>query len=185
MEGNARVNTETLKIEADKIELSGKNFKIITATGSVKGSNSKTKMEWTCQKLTYNRDTKIAILENMVHLIDSENSVTADAEIIEYDEQKKTAIMQISVNLVQKDNTCTAAYAVYNQESQMLKMRGNPRVTQGKDVFRAQEIELNLKTEEITLSGRVQGSVTTEEKKEEQKQDKKEPENTTPKEEKK
>ena len=42
----------------------------------------------------------------------------------------------------------------------MLEMTGNPQVVRGKDTFRAQEITFNLDTEEITLDGRVRGSVT-------------------------
>ena len=39
-------------------------------------------------------------------------------------------------------------------------MTGNPQVVQGDDTFRAQEIIFNLDTEEITMDGRVQGTVT-------------------------
>ena len=41
-------------------------------------------------------------------------------------------------------------------------MTGNPQVVQGENTFRAQEIILNLDTDEITMDGRVQGTVTEE-----------------------
>ena len=47
----------------------------------------------------------------------------------------------------------------------MLEMSGNPKIVQGTDTFRAQEITLNLDTQEITLDGRVSGTVTESEKK--------------------
>ena len=49
-------------------------------------------------------------------------------------------------------------------------MNGNPKIIRGKDTFRAQEISLNLDTQEITLDGRVRGTVT------DSKETKKEPE---------
>lgn len=164
MEGNAHVTTDSMEILADLIELKGEDFRYIIATGNIKGSNTKSKLDFTCEKLTYDRETEIATLENSVHLIDTENEVTADAQYIEYNQNTEIAVMQISVNLTQKDNVCTAAYAIYRKKDQMLEMNGNPKVVQGKDTFRAQTITLNLDTQEIALDGRVKGSVTTNEK---------------------
>lgn len=178
MEGNAKVTTDSMEIQADLIELKGEDFRYIVATGNIKGSNTKSKLDFTCEKLTYDRETEIATLENAVHLIDIENEVTADAQYIEYNQNTEIAIMQISVNLTQKDNICTAAYAIYRKTDQMLEMNGNPKVVQGKDTFRAQTITLNLDTQEISLDGRVKGSVTTNEKKEEKSSTEETPENT-------
>jgi lipopolysaccharide export system protein LptA len=43
----------------------------------------------------------------------------------------------------------------------MLEMSGNPQIKRDTDVFRAREITLNMDTEDITLDGRVRGSVTS------------------------
>ena len=102
------------------------------------------------------------MLQNSVHLVDKKNNVTADAEIIDYSQLTDIAVLQINVVMIQNSNTCTAAYAVYRKKEQTLTMSGNPTVQQGNDKFRAQEIQLNLKTNEITLDGRVRGSVTAE-----------------------
>lgn len=161
MEGNAKVKTDSMEIEADLIELKGEDFRYIVATGNIKGKNTKSKLDFTCDKLTYDKETKNVTLENTVHLIDIENEVTADAQYIEYNQDTEIAIMQISVNLTQKKNICTAAYAIYKKKEQMLEMSGNPKVVQDEDTFRAQTITLNLDTQEITMDGRVKGSVTT------------------------
>ena len=161
LSGNASVITETMEIAADTIELSGTDFRFITATGQVSGTNTESQLQFTCSSMRYDRTTKIAILQDSVHLVDVENDVTADAELIEYNQTTDIAVMQIQVTLVQKDNTCTAAYAVYQKEAQLLTMTGNPQIVQGTDTFRAQEIQLNLDTQEIKLDGRVKGSVTT------------------------
>src|SRR5574344_2229678 len=161
LEGNAKVKTESMDISADMIELKGEDFRYIIASGTVKGTNTESKLDFTCDRMTYDRDTKIATLENTVHLVDTEHDVTADAQLIEYNQNTEIAVMQIGVSLKQKDNTCTSAYAIYRKSAQLLDMSGNPKIIQGDNTFRAQTITLNLDTQEITLDGRVQGSVSS------------------------
>ena len=160
LEGNATVQTSSMNISADAIELSGEDFRFITATGTVSGSITESQMDFTCGKLKYDRQTKVAQLEEAVHLVDVANEVTADAQIIEYNQNSETAVMQIEITLTQKDNVCTSAFAIYKKSEQKLEMSGNPKIQQGKDSFRAQEITLNLETQEITLDGRVKGTVS-------------------------
>lgn len=164
--GNAFVATSSVEITADKIEMSGDDFRIVKATGDISGKNLVTKLEFTCGQMLYDRETKIAILKDKVHLVDSENEVVADAEVVEYNQDTDIAILQINITLTQKDNICKGAYAVYRKKEQLLNLNGNAQITQGSDFFRAQEIELNLDTQQITLDGRVRGSVTDERKSE-------------------
>lgn len=160
LSGNAFVQTQTMEIKADVIELSGDDFRYITAEGAVEGKNTESNLDFTCGKLKYDRTTKLAVLEDSVSLKDVENDVSADAQIIEYDQNTETAVMQINITIKQKDNTCTSAFAVYRKGEQILEMTGNPKIVQNKDSFQAQEITLNLESQEITLDGRVRGTVT-------------------------
>ncbi len=164
LSGNASITTENMELSAETIELSGKDFRFITASGGVTGKIKDSQMDFTCGTMTYDREKKTAVLKNTVHLVDVQNNVTADAEIIDYNQNTEIAVMQINVNLVQKENTCTAANAVYQKNEKMLLLTGNPTVQQGSDLFRAQEISLNLDTNEITLDGRVRGSVSADSK---------------------
>ena len=172
--GNAFVQTSTMEIRSDKIELSGKDYRYIIAEGTVSGKNTESQLDFKCGKMKYDRTTKIAILEDSVHLVDLINDVTADAQLIEYNQDSETAVMQINITLKQKNNTCTSAFAVYRKKAQVLEMSGNPKIVQGEDAFRAQEITLNLDTQEIILDGRVSGTVTDTKKKEENTPDKNE-----------
>lgn len=160
LSGSAAVQTPSMQIKADLIELSGEDYRFITATGNVSGSITESLMDFSCGKLKYDRNTKIAQLEDSVHLIDSQNDVTADAQIIEYNQENNTAVMQIEITLKQKNNVCTGTFAIYKKGEQLLELSGNPKIVQGSDNFRAQEIILNLQTQEITLDGRVKGSIT-------------------------
>lgn len=171
LKGNAKVNTKSMDINADYIELSGKDFRMIKAEGNVIGKNTESNLDFTCGRLIYDRETKIATLENDVKLTDIDNDVVAQAQIIEYNQDSEIAVMQIKINLTQKDNVCTSAYAIYKKKEQILEMSGNPKIVQNGDTFRAQTIKLDMDSQEITLSGRVKGSVVTTAKDEEEQTD--------------
>ena len=165
--GGAFIQTSSMEISADEIELSGDDYRFINARGNISGKNLETKMEFTCDSMSFDRETKVAMLQGNVHLVDLENDVKADAQIIEYSQNTNIAVLQIGINLTQKKNICTGSYAVYQKNEQMLEISGNAQVKQDQDVFRAQQITLNLDTQKITLSGNVKGSVTETAKEEE------------------
>lgn len=165
LDGHAYVKTDSMEISADKIELTGEDYDKIIAEGNITGKNIESQLEFTCETMEYDRNTKVALLKGTVNLVDVENNVKASAQIIEYNQDTNIAVLQIQVNLQQKDNVCTGAYAVYQKEAQMLDISGNAIVKQGKDTFRAQQITFNLKTEDITLAGNVKGTVTDDGKK--------------------
>lgn len=171
LSGGAYVLTESMEISADSIKMSGKDFRFIEAAGTVKGKNSEAELEFECGSLKYDRETKIAELFNSVSLTDVKNNVTATAQMIEYNQTSDVAVMQMEIELKQKDNVCKGAYAVYRKKDQMLELSGNAQIKQGDDSFRAQEIILNLDSQEITLDGRVKGSVVDERKTEQQDED--------------
>ncbi len=162
LQGNAIIKTEDMELSADSIELSGKDFRNIKASGNISGKIISSQMDFTCQDMTYDRTAKVARLQNGVHLVDHQNNVEADADLVDYNQNTEVAVLQIGVSLIQKENHCTAAYALYRKNDQTLTLTGNPPVKQNENTFRAQEIILNLDTQEITLDGRVRGSATTE-----------------------
>lgn len=168
LDGHAFIKNDTMEISADKIELTGDDYKIIKAVGNVEGKNLESKMDFTCESMEYDRETKIAVLQGTVDLEDKENNVKASAQIIEYNQTTDIAILQIQVNLIQKKNVCKGAYAIYQKKKQLLEISGNAEVKQDNDTFRAQQISLNLETQDITLSGNVKGNVTASEKKSEE-----------------
>lgn len=162
LNGHAYIKTDSMEISADKIELSGKEYRNIIAEGNVSGKNLESQLEFQCETMEYDRETKIATLKGSVNLVDTEKDVKATAQIIEYNQETNIAILQIQVNLIQKKNICQGAYAVYQKNQQMLEISGNAEVKQDKDTFRAQQISLNLDTQDIVLAGNVKGTVTAE-----------------------
>lgn len=160
LDGDAFIQTESIEISADKIELTGDNYRNIQAVGNVHGKNLDSGLEFSCAEMLYDRETKVASLSGDVNLNDTENAVSAKAQVIEYNSSTDVAVLQIGVNLTQKDNICSSSYAVYNKKNQMLNLSGNASIKQKEDTFRAQHITLDMKTEEITLDGRVKGIVS-------------------------
>lgn len=160
LSGGAFVQTSSIEISADSIELSGDDYRFIKASGNVKGKNLETKMEFSCEYMGYDRQTKVANLQGSVNLVDTENDVKADAQLIEYNQNTNIAVLQVGITLTQKKNVCTGAYAIYQKNEQLLEISGNAQVKQENDTFRAQQITLDLDTQSITLSGNVKGSVT-------------------------
>ena len=169
--GNARVVTETIEIQADSIELSGKEFRYVGASGNIKGSYKESNLEFSCSELQYDRESKVVTLSGDVQLVDKDNEVTAGAQMIEYNSNTDIAVLQIEVKLQQKKNVCTSAYAIYRKKEQMLELNGSAKVVQDDDSFAAQSITFNMDTEEITMDGNVHGSVTDNGTKSEKKED--------------
>lgn len=162
LSGGAKIKTASMEIQADTIEFYGKDFRFIKAEGSVRGVQEEDGLEFSCETMEYDREEKLALFTGAVVLEDKENHVVAKAQRIEYREKDAIAIMQIEVELTKDESISTCAFALYRKEEKLLEMTGNPQVVQGNDTFRAQEIVFNLDTEEITLDGRVKGTVTEE-----------------------
>lgn len=160
LNGSAFVKTSTMEIHAEKIELYGTDYRYIKASEGVSGKNLETNMEFKCDSLEFDRETKIAKLSGNVQLVDVDNEVTAEAQIIEYNQNSDIAILQIKINLIQKNNVCNGAYAIYYKDRQILEISGNAQVRQDDDTFRAQHITLDMNTQDITLGGNVKGSIT-------------------------
>lgn len=159
LSGKAFVQTKTMEITADEIEISGTDYDFINASGNVSGKNLESKMEFSSDRLEFSRSTNVALLRGNVSMTDVENDVSVSAQLIEYNQNTEVAVIQINVNLKQKDNICTGENAVYSKKNQLLDLSGNAQIKQNTDTFRAQSITLNLETEEITLDGNVKGSV--------------------------
>lgn len=160
LEKNAVIKTKDMQIFADEIVLSGEDYRYIEAKNGVRGSNSSSGFDFSCTRFSYDRVTKIIVLEGNVQLSDVKNDVKAKAQLIEFNQDTNVALMQIGVELVSKSSVCTSALALYRQKEQIVELSGLPKIVRGTDVFSANEITLDLVTEEITLDGKVKGAVS-------------------------
>ena len=172
--GNAEVKVNSLTISADRIEISGKDYRYVNATGSVKGEDDEKGYSFKADLINFDRKTDTVTMFGKLELKDTKNDVSINAENIEYKKKQEIIIMRFSVNIINKDINCTSMFALYNRKESTVELTGSPVVKKGKDEFRAGKISVNLDTEDITLDGRVRGSV---EQGKDEKEDDKEPEN--------
>ncbi|HZK19500.1 MAG TPA: LptA/OstA family protein [Treponemataceae bacterium] len=163
--GNAKIKTDDIEIFADNIELSGEEYRIVRASGNISGQSNVNGFSFSCTHMHYDRETKIAIFENDANIVDLDNNVTAKAQYIRYDQNTEVANMQISVTILHEEAICTSSFAIYRKQTSMLELSGSPKIVNDQDTYTAREITLNLDTEEMTLDGKVTGTVSSQNKK--------------------
>ena len=171
--GNAEVKVNSLTISADRIEISGKDYRYVNATGSVKGEDDEKGYSFKADLINFDRKTDTVTMFGKLELKDTKNDVSINAENIEYKKKQEIIIMRFNVKIINKDINCNSMFALYNRKESKVELTGSPVVKKGKDEFRAGKISVNLDTEDITLDGRVRGSV---EQGKDEKEDDKEPE---------
>ena len=164
--GNAKVSVDSLNIYGERIELYGKDYRYIKASGNVTGEDAEKGFTFSAASLSYDRETEIAEFMGQAKVEDTKNKVETSAERIEYNQKNEIILLQMAVKLKSKGIACDSLFAVYNRNTSMLELTGKPTVKKGKDEFKAARISVNPDTEDIKLEGKVSGSVT-EEKEEE------------------
>ncbi|EFW38057.1 LptA/OstA family protein [Treponema phagedenis] len=163
--GNASVKIDNLQIKADRIELSGKNYRFISATGTVSGKDEEKGLEFSSSALNFDRDTEVAEFLGSVSVKDTKEDVLVKGERISYNKKHETMLLQMNIELTQKDLSCKAMFGMYYRKKSLLELTGRPEVTKEKDIFKAERITVNLDTKDITLKGKVSGSIIEKEKK--------------------
>ncbi|MBN2619294.1 MAG: hypothetical protein JXR64_13360 [Spirochaetales bacterium] len=162
--GNAYVQTDTLEIKADRIELFGKDYRFAESNGRVKIYNSKENFYISSDKLLYDNDKKEATLIGNTELKDIDNEMIIKGEFLKSYEEKSITLIQIKVRIITDDLVCRSEFAEFNSEKNSLILTGDPIVYKGEDVFRASKISINLDNNDITMEGKVKGNITEEEK---------------------
>jgi lipopolysaccharide export system protein LptA len=157
--GNAEVRSDNLLLRADRIELLGKDNNLIDCSGSVWGNQEEKEIFFRSDKMTYDRDKKIAHLEGNSTLEDKKNQIVARGRYIEYDEESEITVLQISVRLFKDNMVCRSEYAVYRRDEQLLDLSGFPIVYKKNDEFRADRIRVDLETDDVIMEGSISGSI--------------------------
>ena len=171
--GNAIVTIDTMEIKAERIEIYGKDYRYLKATGAVTGEDKEKGFSFSSNFMQYDRDKEVATFFGKTELNDTKNDVKITSEHIEYNQKAETMLMQFDVKILRREITCTSMFAMYNRKSSALNLTGRPVVTKSKDTFQAAKIAVNLDTEDITLEGRVSGNVVEEKREEKDKNEEK------------
>ncbi len=164
--GRAVVVSGGLRIDADRIELSGDDFRFAECSGRVRVVDEERGLRLSTERLFYDRRDRLARLTGPSTMEDSRNEVVIKGEYIENDDKRKIAVIQINVRILKEKLSCRAEFARYDREAKTLELYGSPRVLRDGDEYVANSINVDLDTEDIVLSGAVSGTVSAGAKKE-------------------
>jgi lipopolysaccharide export system protein LptA len=157
--GNAQVHSDNLVLNAERIEIFGKDNQFVECIGKVTGREEEKQIIFASDKLRYDRKTKISVLEGNATLEDKKNEVVARGRHIEYNQNTEIAVLQISVRLFKDEMVCRSEYAVYRRNEELLDLSGFPVVYKKEDEFRADRIRVDLDTDDVIMEGSVSGSI--------------------------
>jgi lipopolysaccharide export system protein LptA len=160
LEGRATVKTGSVSIQADRIELAGKDYSYLDCSGSVKVSDTERGIRLEAPRLYYDRTRKLTRAQGPSMLEDTKNELVLKAEWIENDGETEVTLAQVTVRILKKDLSCRAEYAVFRREDSILELSGLPSAYKDGDVYRAARIIVNTDTDEIHLEGEVSGTVS-------------------------
>ncbi|MDR1788112.1 MAG: hypothetical protein LBR16_06655 [Treponema sp.] len=159
LQGNAEVRSDNLLLKAERIEIQGEDNQFVDCTGNVWGIEEEKEIVFRTDRLRYDRKLKIARLEGNSTLEDKKNEIVARGRFIEYDDQAEVTVFQISVRLFKDTMVCRAEYGLYRRKEKILDLSGFPVVYKKDDEFRADRIQVDLDTEDVTMEGSVSGAI--------------------------
>ena len=166
LEGGARVESESMLILADTIELGGEENESIAGVGGVDLLDKDEGLSIRSQSFEYDRKAKLIRFRQQVSLIDEEEGIVIRCESLDFREEDDVVVMQVLVRLIKEETICRGEFATYSREDGLLEISGRPEVWRNDDVYRAQRITVDLENDEILLQGAVAGSLTTEDEEE-------------------
>ena len=190
LKGNAGIISSSTKIKADNIEIYGSDNDFAECTGTVEVIDNEKGLSLKAERLFFNRRDDIIRVEGAAVMEDMKNEVIVKGNFLEYMGSDETCLIQIGVRILKDDMVCRSEFARYNRNDEILELTGMPVVFWKNDEYRALRIIVNLDKDEITLEGKVTGSIFTEkegknEEAEQPEDDEEKPEEETPGEEKK
>jgi len=168
LEGTARVRSERTTITADRIELYGEEFRYARCSGEVTVNDRERGIRLTAAKLLFDRQRSYLRVEGYSEMVDLENEVVAKSGYMEnYGDEQRT-VFQIGVRILKATDdsrmVCRSEYASYNRKDNQLLLSGSPSVHWKNDIYRATRIRIDLNTEEISMEGDVEGTISSPEK---------------------
>lgn len=164
LSGNAFIKTEHIKIESNVIELSGKDFRKITARENVKGENEKDKFSFSADIFKYDREKKVSEFFGNIRFVDATNDAIVMGDYAMYDEKTEVLTVKFNVRINQKDKKCKSLFARYDRKTSFLDLLGKPEVQNKDNTFRAARISINLENDEIKMQGKISGQIVEREK---------------------
>jgi lipopolysaccharide export system protein LptA len=158
--GNARVVSGSLEIRADRIEISGKDWRYVRCYGAVVAEDREKGIRFITGIFFHDRVASVSRMEGPSTLEDRRNRLVVKGSWIENDDATEIAKVRIGARILREDLACRAEFARYDRGTGLLELSGSPVVIKDGDEYRAARIVVDVDTEEIWLEGSVSGSVS-------------------------
>lgn len=162
--GQAVVNTGTMEIKAERIELSGQDYNDVVCAGAVSVFDESKGFLLKADNLKYSRDSEIGIAQDKVVLEDSKNSVLLKAEWVRFDQKQSLVDARIAVHILKEDFAVRAEYARYNREDESLQLSGTPVAVSADGRVEADTMTGKTDMQSLEFGGNVSGTITTKKK---------------------
>lgn len=162
--GAAIVNTGTMEIKADRIELSGTDYNDVLCKGNVSVLDESKGFLLKAEGLAYARDTEIGLAQAKVALEDSKNGVLLKAEWVRFDQKASIVEARISVHILKEDFAVRSEYARYNRDDESLALSGMPVAVSAEGKVQADTMTGKADMQSLELGGRVSGTISTKKK---------------------
>jgi len=166
LSGHAKIINGDTVITANQIELYGPDFRYADCTGDVKVVDAKRGITLTSQNLYYDRTEDLSRVEGYAEMQDTKNELIVKGGFLENRGKEDVTIVQIGVRILKiadkQQMVCRSEFARYNRKTDGLVLSGTPVVFWKGDEYRASQISIDLKTDEISLQGDVSGKIVSE-----------------------
>lgn len=162
--GAAVVNTGSMEITADRIELSGEDYDHIVCTGSVVVNDGERGFLLKSKVLDYLRSTEIGLAEGEVVLEDSKNDVLLKAGWVKFDQKQSLVDARVGVHILKEDFAVRSEFARFDRETENLELTGNPVALTSDGRVEADTITGTPSAEGLSFGGRVSGTITSKKK---------------------
>ena len=159
----AKVSVDEIIIESNKITLSGNGWMEVVCEGKTKILDLENKIEIRTSGLWFDRTEERMIISSWFEIDDSKNEISATGNSLLFNMVTGLLTLEKDVTLLKITDDgimrCKAESVILDRDNQKISLRGNASVIWNGDEYNAEAIYVNLETEEISLEGRIKGSI--------------------------
>ena len=163
LSGGAKVVADGLTIEAQEIELYGADYKYVSCTGSVVVQDEERGISLQCPSLSYDREKEQIVSDGWIEIEDTQNEANLSGAWFEYDTKSTLMKLQMMAKIVKVTEdglmTCQADSIEFNNETQIVTLKGNAQIEWNGSTYKAAMIIVDLSDNSITMHGSITGEV--------------------------
>lgn len=163
LENVATVTTGSITIKSDSMKLYGEDWRYVECSKNVVIVDNEKGIEIRTNNLWYDRLDEIIIISTWFEIDDNEQNLYAEAGSLHYNMKDEILELAMNVSLLRvSDNsvmTCTSEALTYRRVDEYVTLKGKSEVVWKGDNYSADVISVDLKNDEITLSGRIRGTI--------------------------